>query len=180
MATLKSLKSQRPSISPSSKNTGYASCKWFIAELAERSPIIIKNSSSPSSRKKLDVRPYDRTTVRPYDRTTVRPYDPTTLRPYDPTNLRPYDPTTLRPYDPTTLRPYDPTTLRPYDPTTLRSNDPTTLRPYDPTTLRPYKVLLLTCVFNCTAGTPTPRLCSMLFVNPVVSAWGSESDDPGF
>ena len=123
MATLKSLKSQRPSISPSSKNTGYASCKWFIAELAERSPIIIKNSSSPSSRKKLDVRPYDRSTLRP--------------------------------------------------------NDPTTLRPYDPTTLRPYKVLLLTCVFNCTAGTPTPRLCSMLFVNPVVSAWGSESDDPG-
>ena len=130
MATLKSLKSQRPSISSSSKNTGYASCKWFIAELAERSPIIIKSSSSPSSRKKLDVRPYDRTTVRPYDRTTLQP------------------------------------------------NDPTTLRPYDPTTLRPYKVLLLTCVFNCTAGTPTPRLCSMLFVNPVVSAWGSESDDP--
>ena len=24
--------------------------------------------------------------------------------------------------------------------------------------LRPYKVLLLTCVVNCTAGTPTPRL----------------------
>ena len=139
MATLKSLKSQHPSISPSSKNTGYASCKWFIAELAERSPIIIKNSSSPSSRKKLDVRPYDRTTVRPYDRTTVRPYNRTTLRP----------------------------------------NDPTTLQPYDPTTLRPYKVLLLTCVFSCTAGTPTPRLCSMSFVNPVVSAWGSESDDPG-
>ena len=35
----------------------------FIAELAERSPIIIKNSSNPSSRKNLDVRPYDRTTV---------------------------------------------------------------------------------------------------------------------
>ena len=65
----------------------------LIAELAERSPIIIQNSSNPSSRKNLDV--------------------------------------------------------------------------------RPYKVLLLTCVVNCTTGTPTPRLC------PVVSALGSESDDPG-
>ena len=36
---------------------------WFIAELAERSPIIIQNSSNLSSRKNLDVRPYDRTTV---------------------------------------------------------------------------------------------------------------------
>ena len=35
----------------------------FIAELAERSPIIIKNSSNPSSRKNVDVRPSDRTTV---------------------------------------------------------------------------------------------------------------------
>ena len=35
----------------------------IIAELAERSPIIIQNSSNPSSRKSLDVRPYDRTTV---------------------------------------------------------------------------------------------------------------------
>ena len=73
----------------------------IIAELAERSPIIIKNSSNPSSWKNLNVRPYVRTTV------------------------------------------------------------------------WPYKVLLLTCVVNCTAGTPTPRLC------PVVSALGSESDDPG-
>ena len=31
-----------------------------IAELAERSPIIIQKSSNPSSRKTLDVRPYDR------------------------------------------------------------------------------------------------------------------------
>ena len=30
----------------------------LIAELAERSPIIIQTSSNPSSRKKLDVRPY--------------------------------------------------------------------------------------------------------------------------
>ena len=59
---------------------------WFIAELAERSPMIIQNSSNLSSRKNLDVRPYDRKTV------------------------------------------------------------------------RPYKVLLLICVVNCTAGTPTPRL----------------------
>ena len=35
----------------------------LIAELAERSPIIIQNSSNPLSRKNLDVRPYDRTTV---------------------------------------------------------------------------------------------------------------------
>ena len=33
---------------------------------------------------------------------------------------------------------------------------------YDRTTVRPYKVLLLTCVVNCTAGTPTPRLCSVV------------------
>ena len=70
----------------------------LIAELAEHSPIIIQNSSNPSSQKNLVVRPYDRTTVRPYDRTTVRPY----------------------------------------------------------------KVLLLTCVVNCTAGTPTPRLCPVV------------------
>ena len=36
---------------------------FFRAELAELSPTIIQNSSNPSSRKKLDVRPYDRTTV---------------------------------------------------------------------------------------------------------------------
>ena len=38
----------------------------LIAELAERSPIITQNSANSSSRKNLDVRPYDRTT----DRTT--------------------------------------------------------------------------------------------------------------
>ena len=42
---------------------------YVIAELAERSPITIQNSSNPSSRKNLDVRPYDRTTVRPFDHT---------------------------------------------------------------------------------------------------------------
>ena len=37
-------------------------CKLKLkAELAERSPIIIQNSSDPSSRKNLDVRPYDHT-----------------------------------------------------------------------------------------------------------------------
>ena len=35
----------------------------IVAELAERSPIIIQNSSNPSSRKNLDVRPYDCATV---------------------------------------------------------------------------------------------------------------------
>ena len=32
-----------------------------IAELAEHSPVIIQNSSNPSSQKNLDVRPYDHT-----------------------------------------------------------------------------------------------------------------------
>ena len=44
-----------------------------------------------------------------------------------------------------------------------------THREFGCTTVRPYKVLLITCVVNCTAGTRTPRLC------PVVSALGSES-----
>ena len=44
----------------------------LIAELAKRSSIIIQNSSNPSSRKNLDVRPCDRTTVRPYDRTIAQ------------------------------------------------------------------------------------------------------------
>ena len=35
----------------------------LIAELAEHSPIIIQNSSNPSSQKNLDVWPYDRTTA---------------------------------------------------------------------------------------------------------------------
>ena len=37
----------------------------LIAELAEHSPIIIPNSSNPSSWKNLDLRPYDRTTAQP-------------------------------------------------------------------------------------------------------------------
>ena len=45
----------------------------MIAELAERSPIIIQNSSNPSSRKNLDVRPYNHTTVWPYDCTSFCP-----------------------------------------------------------------------------------------------------------
>ena len=30
------------------------------------------------------------------------------------------------------------------------------------TTVQPYKVLLLTCVVNCTVGTPMPQLCSVV------------------
>ena len=33
---------------------------------------------------------------------------------------------------------------------------------YDRTTVRPYKMLLLTCVVNCAAGTLTLRFCSVL------------------
>ena len=33
---------------------------------------------------------------------------------------------------------------------------------YDRTTVRLYNVLLLTCVVNCTAGTPMPRLCQVV------------------
>ena len=62
----------------------------IIAELAERSPIIIQNSSNPSSQKDLDVQPYDRMT------------------------------------------------------------------------LWLHKMLLLTCVVNCTTGTLTPQLCSVV------------------
>ena len=45
-------------------------CYWLmqlllvIAELAKHSPIIIQNSSNPSSRKNLDLWPYDHTTDR--------------------------------------------------------------------------------------------------------------------
>ena len=48
-------------------NTFRSTQQWsLIAELAERSPIIIQNgSSNPSSRKNLDIWPYDRTIVRP-------------------------------------------------------------------------------------------------------------------
>ena len=35
------------------------------AQRAQRSPIILQNSSNPSNWKNLDIRPYDRTTVRP-------------------------------------------------------------------------------------------------------------------
>ena len=33
---------------------------------------------------------------------------------------------------------------------------------YGCTTIWPYKVLLLTCMVNCTAGTPMPWLCSVV------------------
>ena len=38
----------------------------LIAELSEQSPIIIQNSSNPSSQKNLDVQQYDRTTAQLY------------------------------------------------------------------------------------------------------------------
>ena len=44
------------------------------------------------------------------------------------------------------------------------------------TTVRPYKVLFLTCMVNCATSTPN---ATALFSSPVVSALGSESDDPG-
>ena len=46
------------------------------------------------------------------------------------------------------------------------------VRPYD----RPCKVLLLTCLVNCTAGTAN---VTASFSSLVVSALGSESDNPG-
>ena len=33
---------------------------------------------------------------------------------------------------------------------------------YDHTTIQPYKVLLLTCVVNCTVGTPMPQPCPVV------------------
>ena len=38
----------------------------LIAELSEQSPIIIQNSSHPSSQKNLDVQQYDRTNAQLY------------------------------------------------------------------------------------------------------------------
>ena len=60
-------------------------------------------------------------------------------------------------YDRTTVRPYDRTTLRPYDPTTVQG-----------ATFN-MRVQLYRGHANATA----------LFSSPVVSALGSESDDPG-
>ena len=34
---------------------------------------------------------------------------------------------------------------------------------YGRTTIQPYKVLLLTCMVNCTVGTPMPWLCSVVW-----------------
>ena len=41
----------------------FKKCIYLIVELAECSPIIIQNSSNPSSWKNLDVQPYNYTTV---------------------------------------------------------------------------------------------------------------------
>ena len=42
------------------------------------------------------------------------------------------------------------------------SSNPLSRKNFGCTTVRPYMVLLLTCVVNCTAGTPTPRLCPVV------------------
>ena len=56
------------SCNPGRKLGSNLSFHWLlmIAELTERSPIIIQNSSNPSSRKNLDVQPYNSTTAQPY------------------------------------------------------------------------------------------------------------------
>ena len=45
---------------------------------------------------------------------------------------------------------------------TIQPYDCTTIRLYNGMTIRPYKVLLLTCVVNCTTGMLTPQLCSVV------------------
>ena len=50
----------------------------------------------------------------------------------------------------------------------------TTVRLYDRTTVQGATFNMRGQLYRCTAGTPTPRL------SPVVSALGSESDDPGY
>ena len=45
---------------------------------------------------------------------------------------------------------------------------------YDRTTVQGATFNMRGQLYRCTAGTPTPRL------SPVVSALGSESDDPGY
>ena len=54
--------------------------------------------------------------------------------------------------------------------------DCTAVRLYGCKTVRPYKVLLLTCMVNCIVGTSN---ATALYSSPVVSALGSELDNPG-
>ena len=42
------------------------------------------------------------------------------------------------------------------------SSNPSSRKKFGCTTVRLYKVLLLSCMVNCTAGTPMPRLCSVV------------------
>ena len=64
--------------------------------------------------------------------------------------------------------------VRPYDRTTVRSYDRTTVQPYDRTTVEGANFNIRGQLYrghvNATA----------FFSSPVVSALGSESDDPGF
>ena len=52
--------------------------------------------------------------------------------------------------------------ISPYSNSGARRDQAKKIWMYDRTTVRPHKVLLLTCVVNCTAGTPTPRLCPVV------------------
>ena len=44
-------------------STTFLTISVLIAELAKHRPIILQNSSNPSSRKNLDIRLYDRMTI---------------------------------------------------------------------------------------------------------------------
>ena len=52
--------------------------------------------------------------------------------------------------------------ISPYSNSGARRDQAKKIWMYDRTTVRPHKVLLLTCVVNCTAGTATPRLCPVV------------------
>ena len=76
-------------------------------------------------------------------------------------------------YDRTTVRPYDRTTVRPYDRSTVRPYDRTTVRPYDRTTVQGATFNMRGQLYRGHAN------ATALFSSLVVSALGSESDDPG-
>ena len=76
-------------------------------------------------------------------------------------------------YDRTTVRPYDRTTVRPYDRVTVRPCDHTTVRPYDRATVQ-------SATFNMRGQLYRGHVNdTALPSSPMVSALGSESDDPG-
>ena len=77
--------------------------------------------------------------------------------------MRPCDRATVRPCDRATVRPCDRATVRPCDRATVRPCDRATVRPYDRTTLQG-------ATFN---------MRGQMYHGHVVSALGSESDDPG-